>query len=220
MIAADGGNAPRMVRGPLTKEEEAALEVDNGFRQYARGEEVIQFYLQPAVPFALRPSLIKMLQSIAVEGLLPNPGQYRAGPVGITKSDHVPPDAHLVPSLVEEMCDYVNDNLHERTSLHLAAYVLWRLNWIHPFEDGNGRTSRVTSYIVLNVTLGYELPGNPPIPQQIQDDRTAYFEGLTAADAAWKRGELDLSAMEGALRGMLAKQLLSVVKDAGGLTDL
>jgi Fic family protein len=153
---------------------------------------------------------------VAVQGIEPHPGEWRTGPARITKSKHMPPGAHLVGFLVQEMCDYVNDNLHERTAFHLAAYVMWRLNWIHPFSDGNGRTSRVTSYIVLCAALNALLPGSPSIPQQIQDDRTTYFRALEHADAAYEAGQVDVSKMEKALRNMLAKQLLSVIEQAGG----
>jgi hypothetical protein len=36
---------------------------------------------------------------------------------------------------------------------------MWRTNWVHPFDDGNGRTARAASYLVLCVKLGYRLPG-------------------------------------------------------------
>jgi Fic family protein len=114
------------------------------------------------------------------------------------------------------MCDYVNDNWHEMTAFHLAAYVMWKLNWIHPFPDGNGRTSRVSSYIVLCTSLNSLLPGSPTILEQIQDDRTSYFRALERADAAFAAGQVDVSTMEEVLRNMLAKQLLSVIEQASG----
>ena len=157
-------------------------------------------------------------QKVAVEGIVPYPGEWRTGPAKITKSNHIPPDAHLVGYLVQEMCDYVNDNLHEKTAFHLSAYVMWRLNWIHPFPDGNGRTSRMSSYIVLCTSLKTLLPGSPTIFQQIQDDRTTYFRALEYADAAAKAGQIDVSEMESVLRNMLAKQLLSVIEQASGGT--
>ncbi len=116
-----------------------------------------------------------------------------------------------------EMCEYVNDNLHVQTAFHLAAYVMWRHNWIHPFADGNGRTSRVLSYVVLSIVTGYVLPGVPTIPEQIQKDRKAYFAALEDADEAWRNGEqLNLDVMEELLMNMLAKQLLSVISSASG----
>lgn len=195
----------------------ARKEVDNGLRQFDLALSVIQTYLEPDRPFFLTPSLVSQLQAAAVNGIDRNPGKWRSGAVRITGSHHTPPEPYLVPGLVQEMCDYVNDNLHEKTPLHLAAYIMWRLNWIHPFADGNGRTSRVLSYIVLCITLRHELPGGRTIPQQIQENRDGYFKALEAADTAMvTAGEIDVSGMENELKQMLANQLLSVIEMADG----
>jgi Fic family protein len=94
---------------------------------------------------------------------------------------------------------------------------MWRLNWIHPFADGNGRTARTVSYVVLGVRSGFILPGTPTIPDQIVSDRRGYFNALDQADAAWKKdGRLDLTAMDELLAGMLAKQLAAFYQSAGG----
>jgi Fic family protein len=74
--------------------------------------------------------------------------------------------------------------LLQSTPIHLAAYLMWRLNWIHPFADGNGRTSRIISYVVLSIRAGAILPGTPTIPDQIVDNRKPYFDALDAADLA------------------------------------
>jgi Fic family protein len=87
---------------------------------------------------------------------------------------------------------------------------MWRLNWIHPFNGGNGRTSRALSYLVLCISLNCVLPGEETIPKQIMEDRSAYYQALQEADRAWAKGRLDLSEMESLLSGMLAKQLLAV----------
>lgn len=192
----------------------AALEIENGFRQYDAAIETIKAYLEPDRPFALRPSLIQQMQSIAVRQIEKEPGQWRAQPIAISKSQHTPPPPHLVAGLVQEMCDYINDNFHERTPFHLAAYIMWRLNWIHPFSDGNGRTSRIISYIVLCVALNMVLPGSPTIPQQIQENRTAYFEALEHADESFRQDMVNVSAMEEMLKGMLANQLIGLIEQA------
>jgi hypothetical protein len=36
----------------------------------------------------------------------------------------------------------------------LAAYGLWRLNWIHPFVEGNGRTARAVCYFTSMRPVG------------------------------------------------------------------
>ena len=201
----------------MNQEQIARLEAENGFRQLSQGVEIIKYYLEAGRPFALRPGIILELQKIAVEGIERNPGEWRKTNVAIHKSAHQPPGPHLVEALILEMCEYVNDNLHTRTAFHLAAYVMWRHNWIHPFAEGNGRTSRVLSYIVLSICTRSLLPGTPTIPEQIQQNRAGYFEALEAADRVFlETGEIDVSVMETLLMHMLSKQLMSVINEAGG----
>lgn len=162
-------------------------------------------------------SLILELQRIAVEGIEDNPGEWRNSPVKINKSKHTPPDAFLVQSLITELCDFVNDAWHEQTPFYLSSFIMWRLNWIHPFSDGNGRTSRMLSYIILCVKLGNFLPGSPTIPHQIEHDRGHYFQALEAADIALlEHDAFNFEVMEEMLKGMLANQLLSVIEVANG----
>jgi Fic family protein len=96
------------------------------------------------------------------------------------------------------------------SAVHLSAYLMWRINWIHPFSGGNGRTSRAVSYLALCTRLGYRLPGTHSIPEQVVANRQPYYAALDAADAASLRSELDVSAMESLLEAMLAKQLVAV----------
>ncbi len=88
------------------------------------------------------------------------------------------------------------------------------MNWIHPFVDGNGRTSRAVSYLVLCARLGYVLPGTITIPEQISKNKTPYYEDLEAADTANASGKLDLTVMEQLLESLLANQLVSVLDSA------
>ena len=99
---------------------------------------------------------------------------------------------------------------------HAAAPCSLRLNWIHPFADGNGRTSRILSYVVLSIRAGAIPPGTPTIPDQIVDNRAPYFAALDAADAAWRDGKIDVSKMEELLGALLAKQLAGFYQTAGG----
>ncbi|MFN3549658.1 MAG: Fic family protein [Mesorhizobium sp.] len=193
-------------------------EIENGFRQYDLTQDIIRYYLEPDRPFALRVPLILDLQREAVAGIEAEPGQIRKTAVGIHKSDHSPPPPHLVGSYLNDFCEYVNDNWHERTAFYLSAYTMWRLNWIHPFTDGNGRTSRALSYALLSIKLGYVLPGAPTILQQIEEDNSHYIEALEKADAAARKGSEDVSEMESMIRAMLAKQLLSVIDAAGKIS--
>jgi len=195
-------------------DKKARQETLNGLRQYDETIEQINYWLQPDRPFKLRLSGILSLHRRALEGISNFAGIFRPGAIEIHGSKHTPPGAHLVPELVEGMCDYINENWAKASPLHLASCTLWKMNWIHPFVDGNGRTSRAVSYLVLCVRLGYVLPGTLTIPEQISRNKTPYYEALEAADKANAAGKMDLSEMEKLLEALLANQLVSVMDSA------
>jgi Fic family protein len=205
---------PELVSDP---DEKAQVEALNGLRQYDQVFELVRQRTIPESPrFKLRISTILGLQRTALEGLSSYAGNFRPASVEIGESKHTPPGAHLVAELVEEMCDYVNEQWEHKTAIHLTAYVMWRLNWIHPFADGNGRTSRALSYLALCVRSGYLLPGDNTIPDQITQDKSPYYDALEKADEAWKRGKIDLSAMEELLSARLTTQLADYHRAATG----
>ncbi len=196
----------------------ARQEAENGLRQFDEVLEQINYWLHPERPFKLRPSAILSLHRRALEGISSFAGVFRPGGIEIKGSKHSPPGAHLVPELVEHLCDYLNDNWTKVSPLHLASYTLWRMNWIHPFVDGNGRTSRAVSYLVLCVRLGYVLPGTTTIPEQISKNKNPYYQALEVADKANASGKLDLAEMEKLLESLLAAQLVSVIDAARSRT--
>lgn len=196
--------------------ERARREASNALLQAERVKERILEAIDGR-PFKLRPSTVLDLNRCAIEGLNSYAGNYRPGAVEIQKSQHIPPGAHQVPEFVEEMCDYVNDNWETRTAVHLSSFVMWRLNWIHPFADGNGRTSRATSYLVLCVKQRVLLPGSKTIPEQIVDNKVPYYEAIEAADQRYQKSgfrEDVVAEMEELLTGMLANQLANIHQDA------
>jgi Fic family protein len=153
------------------------------------------------------------LNRCAIDGLSSYAGVYRPAGIEIGKSKHAPPDGHQVPELIEELCDYVNDVWATTSGIHLSAMVMWRLNWIHPFTDGNGRTSRAASYTVLSAHEHTLFPGVNTIPEQIVANRAPYYAALEDADNRYTlHGALDVGivdAMEELLASMLATQLRS-----------
>lgn len=196
------------------EDERARRESENAIAQFDTVLDLIEAVTRTDRPFRLRASIILNLHRKALDGLSAYAGITRPGDVEIGKSKHKPPPAHRVAELLEEMCDYVNDHWPDATALHLCAYVMWRLNWIHPFVDGNGRTSRAVSYYVLCAKVGYVLPGHETVPEQIAADKSPYYLALEAADEAYEMGEVDVSRMENLLDDCLANQLMSAYTDA------
>lgn len=206
---------PSLIADPIQKAE---AEARNGLLQFDEGVATVQTALDRG-DFKLRPSLILSLHRRALAGISSFAGNWRPAGVEINSSKHVPPGAHCVPELVEDMCDYVNTNWSSN-ALHLAAYCMWRLNWIHPFADGNGRTSRIVSYVVLSIKSGFVLPGSPTIPVYIVENRDAYYKALDSADEGVRSsGVADLKPMEELLESLFAKQLASFFASVRGDTS-
>jgi len=196
---------PQIIVDPA---ERAKLEARNALEQFDAVITLVeQFTATEHPPFRLRSSTILQLHRIALKGLSAYAGLFRPAGVDIGGSAHKPVDAFLVPMRIEEMCEYVTENW-SKPPIHLTAYALWRLNWIHPFTDGNGRTARAVAYLVLCVRLGYRLPGTTTIPELIAADKDPYYAALEAADAG------DLTDLERLLAALLAKQLYGVHRAA------
>jgi Fic family protein len=192
---------PQIVVDPV---ERAKLEARNALEQFDAVISLVeQFTATDHPPFRLRSSTILQLHRIALTGLSAYVGVFRPAGVDIGGSAHKPVDAYLVPMRIEEMCEYITENW-SKPAIHLTAYALWRLNWIHPFTDGNGRTARAVAYLLLCIRLGYRLPGTTTIPELIAADKKPYYAALEVADAG------DLSELEKLLSALLAKQLYDI----------
>jgi Fic family protein len=89
----------------------------------------------------------------------------------------------------------------------LAAYALWRLNWIHPFVEGNGRTARAACYYLICMKQRQLLPGRKIVPERVRENRAPYYAALQAADRAWDLGHFDVSQLADYLSGLLKAQL-------------
>lgn len=102
-----------------------------------------------------------------------NAGAYRSVPVMIGGSEHKPPQPYLLDKLME---DYFMHYQQQKRVMHpviLAAEMHERLVSIHPFIDGNGRTSRLLMNFIL-LKNGYtvtSLKGD-------YDSRMAYYAAL------------------------------------------
>lgn len=156
-------------------------------------------------------ALLLELQRLAVNQIYRCAGHFRDGAVILQGADHKPPEHNLVPGLVAEMLAYINERWEHEPATKLAAYAMWRANWIHPFFGGNGRSARAFSYLVLSLRLGFAPPTEEKtIPELIEEDRSPYFDALQAADRAWADGNLDVSAMDEVISALLARQLASI----------
>lgn len=155
------------------------LQVANVGRQYDFLLSAVAASLKVGKPF-LSTYIIKALNFHAITCLHTNAGEFR--PCEVTVGNHVPPRFFLVQALMDDFVNTVNRAWEATDPVALAAYVLWRLNHIHPFINGNGRTARASCYFVLCLRLGKLLPGTKLLPELLNRDHNEYEIALRAYD--------------------------------------
>ena len=129
----------------------------------------------------------------------PAAGLFRSQPVRIAGSAHRPPPSwNEVMDAMEEWRDWSLANRDGQALLRSIVLKTW-LTQIHPFADGNGRTSRA----VMNLEL--VRAGLPSIIIR-RSDRLRYYEALAESDLGGDLGpisELILARAEDALRHLV-----------------
>ena len=94
---------------------------------------------------------IKEIHALILHGIdRENAGRYRTVPVMISGSTHIPPQPYLIEKQMEDFI--LRFKQMEKEKVHpvlIAAYLHDELVRIHPFIDGNGRTSRLLMNLYL-----------------------------------------------------------------------
>ena len=96
--------------------------------------------------------------------------------------NYLPPEPVRVQPMMDDCVDLINRRWERVDAVTLAAWALWRINYIHPFINGNGRTSRAVCYFIICVKMGGPLPGSRILPDRLKDYRDVYIEALKLAD--------------------------------------
>ncbi len=98
----------------------------------------------------LRERDVLAVHNIILRGIEPDQaGKYRSVQVMIKGSKHEPPQPFLVPKQMEDYFFWYEKNKNILHPVLLAAEMGERLVTIHPFIDGNGRTSRLVMNLIL-----------------------------------------------------------------------
>lgn len=190
-----------------------ALEIANGNRQYDFIRSVVDAALAVDRPF-LSQHVIRALNFQAITCLHTNPGEYR--PCEVSVGRYHPPSYYRVPALMDDFVNLVNRNWDQSDPVVLGALVLWKLNHIHPFINGNGRTARAACYFTICLALRAWLPGTVILPELIKRDRVEYVSALKHADASLSHGAVDLAPLHALMVRLLAEQLASATSLDGG----
>lgn len=112
------------------------------------------------------------------------PGAYRQGPNSVGDADgniiFTTPPSGDVPELMREFGLWLRGGMDDHPAPVAAALAHLEFVAIHPFCDGNGRTSRALArLILLRGAVGFD--GLVSLDAHLDNDRTAYFAAIRAS---------------------------------------
>jgi len=116
-----------------------------------------------------------------MEEILPDAGCFRQGNVGVHKGDrvvHIAPQSHRVASLMNDLLAWLKQT--DAHPLICSCVFHYEFEFIHPFNDGNGRIGRLWQTLILGQwrDIFYTLP----IENTIQKHQQNYYNALSSAD--------------------------------------
>ena len=127
---------------------------------------------------------IQTLHGLVMEGKK-RPSPYRDGQNVIKDSTsgaivYMPPEAKDVPLLMLDLIDWINQETRkaELPAPIIAAIAHYQFATIHPYYDGNGRTARLLTNLVLHKS-GYGLKGIYSLEEYYATHLQAYYNALT-----------------------------------------
>ncbi|MBH47874.1 MAG: cell filamentation protein Fic [Halobacteriovorax sp.] len=197
----------RKVLGP----QKEIIEVQNAVQLY----EDIQDYKA----FSLK-DLLKAHKKLMAT-LIKTSGKFRSTNVGVLKGSqvsHLAPKPALVPELVDNLFKWAKSE-KELHPLIKSCIIHYELEFIHPFEDGNGRIGRFWQTLVLskyNQIFSYL-----PIESLIKDNQQKYYKTLEKCDKAGNSTAFIEFILELVLKAIqdFSKGVTSVVLDSSSRLD-
>ena len=151
------------------------LEVQNAIRAYEQ--------LDSYNPFSIKDFL--QAHKDLMNGLIESSGCFRTKQVGIIKGDqvqHVAPNHSMVPGLMNDLFDYIKKD--SDIDIIKSCVFHYEMEFIHPFEDGNGRMGRFwQTRLLMEVNPIFEYV---PIEETIKSNQEKYYQALADSDNTGK----------------------------------
>lgn len=165
---------------------------DEKIREILNMEKAMDFIDKNVKSFPLDRAFICELHRLTVNDLTiarngegdESPGVYRTQNVHIAGSNHKPPEYLQVNDYMDELIRFIEQPASRKYDLIKTAIAHHRFVWIHPFNNGNGRTVRLFTYALL-VKQGFHVDtGRILNPTAVFcNDRDKYYDYLSEADS-------------------------------------
>lgn len=159
-------------------------------RQFDLLRDMVSVGLQ--IPFGITSAIIDALHVHTTVHLVEKPGRYRSEVARITGSNHSPPAPDQIKQQMLGFVVEIKSKWENEQVFLLAAFAFWKFCWIHPYEDGNGRTARAICYLIICMKHKQWLPGRDTLLIKIKKHRDEYTAALRLADETSKTGDPDL----------------------------
>jgi Fic family protein len=149
---------------------------------YRKAFNFVSEYLKSGDP--ITEGLIREIHKRLVEGVrggAASPGNYRRIQNYVVNSAtgetiYTPPPAHDVPIMMAELVNYLNKETETHPVL-ISGVAQFQLVHIHPFLDGNGRTSRLLSTLCL-YRAGYDFKRLFTISEYYDRNRATFYRTI------------------------------------------
>lgn len=149
---------------------------------YREASELVTEYLDSGEP--IREALLREIHKRLVKGVRgdkASPGQYRKGQNYVVNSMtkqviYTPPPPAEVPGMMEDLIGWLRSE-HGVNPVIEAGVAQFQLVHIHPFDDGNGRTSRLLSTLCL-YRKGYDFKRLFTISEYYDRDRISFYRAI------------------------------------------
>ena len=133
-----------------------------------------------------------------------------------------PTSAAATPEAMDSLCSAYRDALKTGLvdPLLLSLRFVFDFVCIHPFNDGNGRMSRLLTVLALE-RCGYGVPRYVSIEKLIEQSKELYYESLAASSVGWEDGTNDEAPFVRYMLGIVVaayRELFAKVGDAGSST--
>ena len=101
-----------------------------------------------------------------------------------------PPSAFHTPEYMEKLVSGYDYFINKRNYPHILLIPLFVLDYlcIHPFSDGNGRTARLLTLLLL-YQAGHEVGKYISLERIIEQSKETYYETLEMSSNGWHKGE-------------------------------